>query len=147
MKLFASQNKCSTPTNISHCERAHGQMRVDLHSSGPVRSFVASANRSLCKDLKAVHLGRGGVDPARSVLPLTNPRELASGQEKGHRSSSERRNKHSCNSYLRLLNMKMHVYKLLHAPHHALSDDERVIVRQDAQQEWDRIRELSLIPI
>ncbi len=30
----------ATPMNISHCERAHGQMRVGLHSSGPVRSLV-----------------------------------------------------------------------------------------------------------
>jgi hypothetical protein len=38
---------------------------------------------------------------------LTSPRELASGQEKSQRSSSERRNKHSGNPYLRILNMKM----------------------------------------
>ena len=57
---------------IDHSERAHGDMRKDLRSSGPAKSFTVSANRNYCHQVAAAHNSRPGAQDPLVCLPLAS---------------------------------------------------------------------------
>ena len=63
--------------DIGRTERSHGLMRQDVRSEHRARSFTRSANHSLCQELKAVHMQRGGTDPVTGTAGAS-PAEGAS---------------------------------------------------------------------
>ena len=54
---------------IDRTERSHGLMRQELRSEHRARSFTRSSHRSLCQELKSLHIRRGGADPAKAGFP------------------------------------------------------------------------------
>ena len=120
---------------IDFVERAHGGMRLDVHSSGPAKSFTASANRVMCREAHAKHMSRGGVELTRdaieTLIAAPDP-ELAAvcaaaavppaagGVLVGDAASLRQRG----SAYLRLKNLKRSGYKELHAPRRKLTQQE-----------------------
>ena len=127
----------AVPTNIARSERAHGAMRVDLRSVGQGRALAPSSNRMLCRELKAAHVEKGGVDPAPalSTMAIGDEAKLGAGR------AAKLNGAHPGNPWLRYLNMKMHSYKVYQGSGRALTDDEIKSVRAAALEDWHTIRE------
>ena len=127
----------AVPTNIARSERAHGAMRVDLRSVGQGRALAPSSNRMLCRELKAAHVEKGGVDPAPalSTMAIGDEAKLGAGR------AAKLNGAHPGNPWLRYLNMKMHSYKLCQGSCRALTDDEMQSVRAAALADWRTIQD------
>lgn len=123
----------TAPTNIARSERAHADMRADLRSDGPGRSFAPSSNRRFCREMKAQHMDRGGSDPMVSVQALVdNSAASGSSHLKGKLSGG-----HMGNPYFRFLNMKMRSASLRHGQSQPLTAEEMTAVRAAAKEEWE----------
>ena len=70
--------------DIGLTERSHGLMRQELCSEQRARSFARSSNRSVCQEVKSLHIRRGGTDPLKGAAAGVPPaaRDAASSESK-----------------------------------------------------------------
>ena len=69
--------------DIGRTERSHGLMRQELHSEHRARSFTASANHSVCQELRSAHIQRGGTDPLKTgVAPIAKALGVSPGEKR-----------------------------------------------------------------
>ena len=119
-----------SPIDTGSVERAHAQARQDLSSCTRATSTEPAQKRVFCRQMRAVHLHRGGSDPA--VLDLSSLAVPAD-------DALPACNSHAGSAQIRHQNNKMKSFKLLHAPNRKMTPSEMSAVRLAAAQEWSRI--------
>jgi hypothetical protein len=120
---------------IGRTERSHGAMRQELHSEHRARSFTASANHSVCSELKSAHMRRGGTDPLKAGVAPAAEGALAAGVPP----SQERRagiGGRRLSSYLAFRNQQFQRYKASNAADRPMTGSEMGKLQDKCLVEW-----------
>jgi len=110
---------------IDPTERSHNHMRTNLRSSGPARSVTFSANKTLLGEVRAEHIARDGQDPSAPPKPCDT--EVADTGSESKRTGS---------TYFVFRNIKVTVWKRLHAPDRPIEEHERIQLEGNIKKEW-----------
>ena len=118
---------------IDYSERSHGDIRKDVRSSGPARSFTVSANRHYCHEVAAAHRSRPGAQDPLVPLPSASSSSgqclalLDAGGLKKQKKVNDRR---GASAKMEYYNSQMNAFKSVRAPDRALTDAEMRQVRE-----------------
>jgi hypothetical protein len=118
---------------IDATERSHGQMRLDIRSTGTSSNFTAAANRVFCHELRAEHMRRSGTDPAKSHSSLVD-----GGRCEGEAAvvPANARKLRGGNSNFEWRNARLAAFKARVAPDRPLTDDELQAFREKCLVDW-----------
>jgi len=110
---------------IDFAERSHNQFRTDIRSDGKSKSFTVSANRIICRQLKAESMRRGGDDPSKlHQQPVGKCKKQKTATPSGG------------NSYIEWRNVQVQVHKSLYSPSTPMDLDQQVALEIKLQQKW-----------
>ena len=127
--------------DIGRTERSHGLMRQELRSEQRARCFVRSANRSVCQEVKSLHIRRGGTDPVRAPFDLAgaSPAALKDSSSKARKPSLGGR---GLPPFLFFRNYQFHQHKL--ARHDQKMTEEGIErLGIQCQMEWDAMTDVE----
>lgn len=129
--------------DVSHCERSHAAMRLDIRSTGRAKNYTCSANRMQCREVRTAMKDMTGRDPAMdiSLVPLPSLAKGSRGQHGASADNTQPERKKGGNPYFCFLNHKRHCFKAQRAPDRALTEGERREVGERARAEWDKMDE------
>lgn len=123
MQVFANSEH-----SIDFSERAHSQLRRDVHSEGSATNFVDAADRLLIRQFVNDHIEKGGSDPAAVALPTIAMEGCAPGGRAGIGS----------NPFQQFRSIRLRTKKRLIAPHRSLTSEELVELESTIKDEWQR---------
>ena len=127
---------------IDFCERSHAAMRQDLRSAGRAKSFTASANRMLCRQMVSEHVCRGGTALSAQGVASLDSRSGCSAQGEASTSGVSLAG-HPGNPFIRFRNAKVTAWKAVHAPDRPLTRQEREELDHMSKQAWASLKEDS----
>ena len=128
---------------IGRTERSHGLMRQELHSEHRARSFTASANHSICQELKSAHMARGGTDPLKAGGLLAEGDEAAGvslGQKRQPRGLGGRR----LSPYLAFRNHRFHHHKQ-NVADGPMTESERRKLQDQCRADWQSMGDVEQV--
>jgi hypothetical protein len=119
-------------------------MRLDLRSTGIVRNFTCSTNRTVCRQVAAEHerLSRCSSSQGLAIhrpTPAQALGDLAGALVPVHPDGAQAarpRTRHGGNARLEWQNHKTTTFKALHAPARNLTAEERATVLNDCRDQW-----------
>lgn len=120
---------------IDATERSHGQMRLDIRSTGTTSNYTAAANRVFCHELRAEHLRRSGTDPAKPPISAAGGGSRARSDGDAECSAPQRR-RLGGNARLEWQNSRLAAYKARVAPAQPLTNDQMESFRQKCSSDW-----------
>ena len=144
------------PPHITPVELVHGLMRQDLNSTRKARSFAASANRTLCKQIQNEHHNVGGIDLTRAhraqaanTLAAAASSSVGQAQAMGANHSAkalvplqgEAAPKIQNPGTFAAVQAKVQAtFKSLVAPERPLNEDELARMKSCVRREWGRVQ-------
>lgn len=119
--------------SIDFAERAHAQMRHDLHTTGRGCDYLSSAQKLLVRQHVAEHTSRGGLDPATKEYGAVICEGV--GLEDGENLA---RRRSSCPAHIAFANAKRQAWKALVAPNRPMTAAERQVMEERVSEDWMR---------
>ena len=121
--------------SVDFSERSHGQMRLDMRSSGRAKSATASACRVYCQQVRVELIARGLSDPASSSSGASGLGRC-DGTKVGDPGRKHANAVKAGNPYISFQNHSMATYKTTHAKGRAMTKQERHKVLVRAREAW-----------
>ena len=121
--------------SVDCSERSHGQMRLDMRSSGRAKSATASACRVYCQQVRVELIARGLSDPASSSSGASGLGRC-DGTKVGDPGRKHANAVKAGNPYISFQNHSMATYKTTHAKGRAMTKQERHKVLVRAREAW-----------
>jgi hypothetical protein len=127
---------------IDYSERSHGDIRKDVRSSGPARSFTVSANRHYCHEAAAAHRSRPGAQDPLVPLPSASSSSgqcLALLDDGGLKKQKKVNDRRGGSAQFEYNNSQLNAFKAFRASDRKLTDAEIIHVRERCKQGWERL--------
>ena len=124
--------------DIGRTERSHGLMRQELRSEQRARSFVRSANRSVCQEVRSVHIRRGGTDPLKAGSAGVSPTALDASSKKVPHLGGR-----SLPPFLFFRNHRFSRHRKKAKPGQKMKPDDIQKLSEQCQAEWEAMSEVE----